>query len=153
MDYHQKITENFNKDFTNIEIMLLEGYLAKMKSYPADELKVVVTRTAHSILAPSMGLLEDYKNEKIDWTEYEKRYKYEIYSNQKAIEYIGTLVELSKIQNVRLICYEKKYPCHRFILMNIMREVDALKGINVNFDYAFSVDGSNWTGWNRSNWE
>lgn len=136
--------------------MLLEGYLAKLKSYPEDELKVFVTRTAHSILAPSKELFEDYKNGKIDWKEYEERYRKEIYGNQQTMEYLERLSLFSKTYNVRLICYEKKYPCHRFILMDIISEIDALtlsgSTARAEFDYTFSGNIFQWNVWNRSNW-
>jgi uncharacterized protein YeaO (DUF488 family) len=99
--------------------MLLEGYLANLKNYPEDEIKIIVTRTANSVLAPSWGLLNDYKNGKIDWNQYEKRYVNEIARKEAVMEMLR-IVTLSKTNNVRLICYEKKPPCHRFILLRVI---------------------------------
>jgi hypothetical protein len=53
--------------------MLKEGYLAKLKTY-SDSFNVVVTRTSHSVLAPSQELFDDYKNKRITWDEFEVRY-------------------------------------------------------------------------------
>jgi uncharacterized protein YeaO (DUF488 family) len=135
--------------------MLLEGYLAKLKSYPENECKIIVTRTAHSILAPSKELFEDYKNGKIDWEEYEKRFRKEIYANPQAIDYLKRLSLFAKTCNVRLICYEKKYPCHRFILMDMISEIEAFTTNNTNyaqFDYMFTYDNTHWAIGNRSDW-
>lgn len=105
---------------------LKEGYLAKLKSYPADEIKVVVTRTAHSVLAPSKGLLDLVKAKKIDWEAYEITYWREIMGNPDAMAKLREILLLLKEgKTVRLICYEKNPPCHRFILMkelNLMLE-------------------------------
>lgn len=135
--------------------MLLEGYLAQLKSYPEDECKIFVTRTAHSILAPSRELFEDYKNGKIGWEEYEKRFRKEMYANPQVIDYLKRLGLFAKTYNVRLICYEKKYPCHRFILMDMISEIDALTASNSNyaqFDYMFTHDNLRWDIGNRSGW-
>lgn len=96
--------------------MLLEGYLAKKHTYPKDEVHIAVTRTARSVLAPSWELLNDYKNEKITWSEYIKRYVKEM-DNVDAIVEMLRIRKLAETRDVRLICYEKTYPCHRYILM------------------------------------
>jgi len=99
--------------------MLLEGYLANIKNYPKDEIKICVTRTSGSILAPSRELLNDYKSGKIDWDGYEKRYINEM-SNADTIKELLRIKFLSETTNVRLICYEKNPPCHRFILLRMI---------------------------------
>lgn len=99
--------------------MLLEGYLANLKNYPKDEIKIEVTRSSGSILAPSWELLNDYKSGKIDWTGYERRYINEM-TNPKAIMEMLRIKSLSETTNVRLICYEKNPPCHRFILLRMI---------------------------------
>ncbi|GAJ13712.1 unnamed protein product, partial [marine sediment metagenome] len=71
---------------------------------------------------PSKELLKDWKGGKITWSEYETRYKAEIMSNEKAIEKIKLLKELSEYKDVYLYCYEKNPPCHRFILLELIRE-------------------------------
>ena len=96
--------------------MLLEGYLAKKRTYPEDEVHIVVTRTARSILAPSWELLDDYKAGKITWSAYIKRYVKEM-DNVDAIVEMLRIRKLAETRDVRLICYEKTYPCHRYILM------------------------------------
>ncbi|GAH81305.1 unnamed protein product, partial [marine sediment metagenome] len=83
--------------------------------------KVRVARP--SILSPSKELLDDYKNERIDWDGYEKRFRKEILNNPKAMSELSILKTISKFKDVYLICYEKNYPCHRFILMDIIKEL------------------------------
>lgn len=102
---------------------LREGYLALLKKYPSDERKIVVTRTAHSVLAPSEELLWDIKDKKITWEEYEKRFREEMKSSSEAQYMMGEIIGLLYTTNVRLICYEKKYPCHRFILIDMIKEM------------------------------
>lgn len=98
--------------------MLKEGYIAKWNEYPGDEMKVRVARP--SVLAPSKGLLKDWKEGRIDWAEYERRFREEILRKPKAVEKLREVKELAKTKDVRLICYEKNPPCHRFILMDLI---------------------------------
>ena len=58
--------------------MLKESYLAVMKNLPNDSVKIVVTRTAGSVLSPSWDLLDDYKQGKINWDGYIERFKQEM---------------------------------------------------------------------------
>lgn len=99
--------------------MLKEGYIANWNNYPKDEIKVRVARP--SILSPSRELLKDYKDNGISWEEYERRFRKEMSNNPKAMEKLRGIKELSKSKDVRLICFEKNYPCHRFILMDLIK--------------------------------
>ena len=103
--------------------MLKEGYLAKMHTYPKDEIKIVVTATANSILAPSWDLLKAYQAGKVTWNEYTRRFKTEMMTNPKAMKTMKGIKELAKTEDVRLICYEKQRPCHRFILKDMINEM------------------------------
>jgi len=98
-------------------MVLKEGYIGNWKNYPVDEIKVRVARP--SILGPSKGLLEDVKDRKIGWVEYERRFRAEILANPKALEKLREIKKLAEQKDVRLICYEKNPPCHRFILMDL----------------------------------
>ena len=100
--------------------MLKETYLANLKNVPAEAVKIRVARPA--ILSPSKELLNDWKGGKITWNEYETRYKAEILSSQEAVETIKLIKELSEHKDVYLYCYEKNPPCHRFILLELIRE-------------------------------
>jgi len=101
--------------------MLKEGYIGRWKEYPKDEVKVRVARP--SVLAPSKELLKDWKEGKIDWTEYERRFREEILGNPKAVAKLKEIKKLAKTKDVRLICYEKNPPCHRFILIDLINSL------------------------------
>jgi len=101
--------------------MLKEGYIGKWKDYPNDEVKVRVARP--SVLGPSLKLLKDWKEGKIDWEEYTRRFREEILGNPKAVAKLIEIEKLAKEKDVRLICYEKSPPCHRFILMDLIKSL------------------------------
>jgi len=118
--------------------MLREGYIAKWRKYPKDEVKIRVARP--SVLAPSKKLLGDFKAaeregkesglkkleaRKLAWdkADYERRFRAEILSNPKALAKLKEIKELAKEKDVRLICYERKPPCHRFILMDLINSL------------------------------
>ena len=101
--------------------MLFEGYIAKWKNYPVNERKIRVARPSR--LGPSRSLLFRYKNDSMTWEEYEKEFRDEMYGDLEAIKVLRHIGELSEKQDVRLICYEKNPPCHRFILMDIIKEL------------------------------
>jgi len=66
-------------------------------------------------LAPSVDLLNDYKNGRVDWGEYEKRYLKEIKGKGDSI---NKLIEIVKEKGVvTLLCAEKEDSfCHRRLL-------------------------------------
>lgn len=104
--------------------MLKEGYLAKMKNYPEDEEKILVMRDrGNNELAPSKELLRDWKQDKITWEEYVERFVREM-NHPESIKRMKEINKMSKERDVRLICFEKNPPCHRFILMELIKECD-----------------------------
>lgn len=104
---------------------LREGYIAKWNEYPNDEIKFRVARP--SVLGPSLSLLGDYKNGRIGWGEYERRFRQEM-SRTEAKKRITEVREmLREGKNVRLICFEKNPPCHRFILMELVKEAQTVE--------------------------
>lgn len=101
--------------------MIKESYISMWKKLPDDAIKVRVARP--SILSPSTELFYTYKERRITWKEFEKRFRLEIRRNPKAVKELERLKELSHEKDVYLICYEKTYPCHRFILLDLMNEL------------------------------
>jgi len=120
---------------------LREGYIANWKTYLRDEICVRVARP--SVLAPSVELLRDFMAIKNVWMK-SHRYLSELEARKYAWENVGygwrflkemteswkarhKLAEIVKLlqdgKNVRLICYEKEPPCHRFLLMEIIQEM------------------------------
>jgi uncharacterized protein YeaO (DUF488 family) len=101
--------------------MIKESYISMWNKLPNDAIKVRVARP--SVLSASKELLYDYKEGRINWQEFEVRFRKEILSNPAAIAELKRLKKLSYENDVYLICYEKKYPCHRFILIDLIKEL------------------------------
>lgn len=60
---------------------------------------------------------------KINWPEYERRFRKEILSNPKALAKLKEIKRLVEEKDVRLICYEKNPLCHRFILIDLIKDL------------------------------
>lgn len=66
-------------------------------------------------LAPSVRLLNDYKDKKINWGEYEERYLKGIEGKKEVLEKLVDLIKENKV--VTLLCAEKEDKfCHRRLL-------------------------------------
>ena len=103
--------------------MLKETYRANLKNILKDSIIVEVTRVRGHILSPSWKLLNDYEGKKITWDEFVVRFKNEMNNNSCKSE-MKKIKEASKSRDIYLTCYEKKYPCHRFILMELINGID-----------------------------
>lgn len=103
--------------------MLRESYLAIMKKLPKDSVKIVVTRSAGHVLSPSRALLWSYKNGKVDWNGYVKTFYREM-ENPACVAVMREIKKLAREKDVFLICYEKEYPCHRFLLVDMINKLD-----------------------------
>jgi len=80
-------------------------------------------------LAPSVGLLNDWKNKKIGWEEYEKRYLEEIKGKKR---FVNKLIGLVKEKGtVTLLCAEKE---DRFCHRRLLKEYIELSEIKLVFD-------------------
>lgn len=74
-------------------------------------------------LAPSGKLLADWKTNKITWNEYTWRYVYDLYNMPNSIRTFNIVKDyLDRGIDVTVYCYEKEFPCHRFILSHILRQ-------------------------------
>jgi uncharacterized protein YeaO (DUF488 family) len=74
-------------------------------------------------LAPSNELLSKYSLSP-DEREYREKYVKEILTNPEAITKLIKIWELSKNNDVYLLCYEPEgYFCHRYILLNILEDL------------------------------
>ena len=102
--------------------MLLESYISNLNNLPSNSEKIIVMRSAHHILSPSLKLLNDYQNKKITWTEFEEKYKEEMNSLTKKIEMLK-IKKLAEQKDVYLICHEQVGNCHRHILKKIIEEL------------------------------
>ena len=109
--------------------MLKETYFNQYKGWgtiiPKNSIPINVMRSNGSILSPSYSLLNDWKDKKISWYNYTKRFIEEIQSNPEALQLMKDIKELSKEQDVYLICacHNKKKQCHRFILIEMINNL------------------------------
>ena len=73
-------------------------------------------------LAPSKELLQDWKNNSINWQEYELRYFKEMENKQ---EFIQKLANKAKSGTITLLCFEKEDNphCHRHLLKNLLKKM------------------------------
>lgn len=115
--------------------MITEGYFGNLKNYPETDWFICIARkhpwfvkkdkmSHFPSLAPSQDLLDDYKNGFADWGLYEAVYRREVANSEQArrdIAWIG--IKDSQGETVRLMCWEKNPPCHRFILLDIIEEL------------------------------
>lgn len=94
---------------------LKEGYIAKWNEYPIDEVKIRVCRPGP--LGTPKDLAKLWTDQKITWDEFEMRYLLHVMMNKEARDALAEIVLMLKQgQTVRLLCYEKEPPCHRFTL-------------------------------------
>ena len=118
--------------------MLKETYVAKLKKLNKDAIKIEVGYP--SIFAPNDELLSDFNELRLklmnkgtdesearkkawDQTNFENRYKEKITSNPKIIKKLKEIKKLSEEKDVYLYCYCGKPICHRFILMDIIKDL------------------------------
>lgn len=109
--------------------MIKETYLsAKKRTIPKVDLVFDISgfgqeRRSISPLAPSLMLLEDWNNDRIRWKEYVERYFLQLYHDQRARSLLDEIISLSMERDVWLVGLEKTYPCHRFLLKQIIEKV------------------------------
>ncbi len=71
-------------------------------------------------LSPSRGLLSEYRDGKMDWEEFEKRFTEEFTSGEESMGEIIRLREMSSRGTVTLLCYEREGNCHRFRVRDLI---------------------------------
>jgi hypothetical protein len=74
-------------------------------------------------LTPGHVLLEDWNENRIRWKEYVERYFQQLYNDQRAGSLLQEIISLSMERDVWLVGLEKDYPCHRFLLKQIVEKV------------------------------
>jgi uncharacterized protein YeaO (DUF488 family) len=69
--------------------------------------------------APSKDLLKAYGQGKVDWGEFEQRYRAEMREKPEVLE---RLRELEREHGVlTLLCWERDAHCHRYVLAELLR--------------------------------
>jgi len=116
---------------------ILEGYFAKFKDYPKDEVKLCVSRTLPRFvkkgkmthfysLAPSEELLKDYNAGTVTWEQYTDRFNDEMRRQATSWQNLEWLKSRAREDDsIRLMCYEKAEDkqCHRFLLLDILNSM------------------------------
>lgn len=103
--------------------MLKETYKANLRNIPKNAVTIEVTRVRGHPLSPSWKLLDDYKQNRITWEVYERRFKIEM-DNDLCKDAMKEIKELSRFNEVYLVCYEKRFPCHRFLLIDMINQME-----------------------------
>lgn len=115
--------------------MIKETHLsAKKKTIPKGDLIFDISgfrkgRRSISPLAPSRVLLEDWNNDRMRWKEYVERYFLQLYHDQRAGSLLDKIISISMERDVWLVGLEKEYPCHRFLLMQIIQKILYERGV------------------------
>ena len=82
------------------------------------------------VLSPSPKLLFDFKEGRIDWETFTKRFVLELASSIDAVEIINTLHEEIKSDDITLLCFEKNgKPCHRRIVSDLIENPEKLPNV------------------------
>lgn len=82
-------------------------------------------------LAPSYELLTDWHGHRITWEKYTARFREEILGSPEAMAALRHIIDLARTKDVWLICWEKAPPCHRFLLLEIARELSELMKVRI----------------------
>ncbi|MFA5032455.1 MAG: DUF488 family protein [bacterium] len=93
-----------------------------MRKWPRGVSKDKVDRWIKE-LGPSTELLNDWTEHRINWIEYEKRYRREMEDTEKR-QSIKKIAELSEKKVVSLLCWEKSDEyCHRKLLKELIEKL------------------------------
>jgi uncharacterized protein YeaO (DUF488 family) len=109
--------------------VIKETYLsAKGRTIPKGDLVFDISgsgkaRRPMSSLAPNRVLLEDWNEDRIKWKEYVERYFQQLASDPRARSLLDEIISLTTERDVWLVGLEKDYPCHRFLVKQIIEKV------------------------------
>jgi hypothetical protein len=125
--------------------MLKETSVAKLKTLSNNAIKIPVGYP--SLFSPSEELLAEFNEwkwkliqkgntesvaRKKAWehTDFEQRYRAMVTSKPEVLKQLAEIKTLSETQDVYLYCYCGKKPCHRFILLDIIKNMKTKKKIH-----------------------
>lgn len=108
-------------------------YSVKNKVVPAGDRVFDISRFRKkkgdiSPLAPSRELLDDWNQDRLRWKDYVERYYQELKERGEANKLIGEITDLAAKDDVWLVCMEKEYPCHRFLVIHIIEKILVARG-------------------------
>lgn len=79
------------------------------------------------MLSPKPELLFAYKEDKISWDTFAHRFLNQLRDNAECLEAVQTLHELSKREDITLLCFEKDgNPCHRHLVHDVIEKPELL---------------------------
>lgn len=94
-----------------------------------------------SVLSPSPDLLFAYKEQRIDWDSFLTRFLGELRGNIASQEAIQILNQISRKNDVTLLCYERSgTPCHRHLIRELVERPESL-GVALEPEYAYHHEG------------
>jgi len=101
---------------------------------PIDAHVVDVSHRAGSPLSPSFELMDAWSGDDIPWKEFVERYLEEISSRPLANELMKQIIESSQKMDIWILCEEKEYPCHRYLIKYLVERVHFERGLMESFD-------------------
>jgi uncharacterized protein YeaO (DUF488 family) len=131
-----ELRKEIKLEFGSRRLMIMslkETYVAnvsKLKKQNPSAIFIAVTRTSPRFkytqwlksLAPSSILLQAHRNGLLKWEDYVGLYKKEM-DNEESKADMQWVKELAKSKDVYLVCFEKAFPCHRFLLMEMIEVI------------------------------
>lgn len=82
-----------------------------------------------SPLSPSHELMDAWWSDTITWKEFVEKYYQEIFSKPLANDLIKWIIENSQKGDIWLVCEEREYPCHRYLIKYIIEKVHLERGL------------------------
>lgn len=51
--------------------------------------------------------------------------------NPRSKEAMRKIIQEAQTKDIFLVCFEKEYPCHRFLVLDMMKNIAKEEGLNV----------------------
>lgn len=79
-------------------------------------------------LSPSAALLQEYKQDRVSWSDFKIAFLSEVRDNVESLDVIYALNDQSRFSKITLLCYEKDgQPCHRHLMRDIVESPELLR--------------------------
>jgi hypothetical protein len=110
--------------------MIKETHVAiKEKIVPQGDVVVDISGFTESPFVPSQDLLSDWNQDRIVWKDYVERYYQELKDNREVARLIQEIADLAAREDVWLVSMEREYPCHRFLVKQIIERILVARGV------------------------
>ncbi len=75
------------------------------------------------VLAPSTKLLKEYHDKKINWNQFEEKFKKEVLTKQT--KYLKILMDVAEKETITLLCWEETpEKCHRRLVAEKLKKMN-----------------------------